>query len=223
MNPWEHSSNRQPMQDTWLMELFRECHAWVLGGSLECSTSKAYASAFLSYTSFCEQHLFPIQPSADTLSFYIIYMSHHIQLLSVKSYLSGICAELEGFWPDIHEIHSSQLVTKMLAGCIKLLGQPTHWKCALSEQDLHMIQHHFPPSPSHNDLLFLAIVFTGWHCLLQLGELVCLDSVSLRNNQKNISHHSVKQLSLPHPHISFFLPMHKADHLWEGSTIVLNH
>src|SRR5260370_38565221 len=103
---------------------------------------------------------FPIHPTADTLSFYIVYMSHYIQPCSVKSYLSGICTELEGFWPDIWEIHSSQLVSRTLAGCIKLLGQPAHQKHALSKQDLDTICLHFPSSPSHDDLLFLAFVFT---------------------------------------------------------------
>src|SRR5260370_1299507 len=57
---WFCSLGRQPSQDTWLLEQFREHHAWVLGGSLEWSTTKAYASAFLSYTSFCEHQHFPI-------------------------------------------------------------------------------------------------------------------------------------------------------------------
>src|SRR5260370_14838420 len=159
----------------------------------------------------------------DALSFYIVYMSHHIQPQSVKSYLSSICTELECFSPDIHEIQSSHLVSQTLAGCIKLLGHPANQKCALSEQDLHTIRLSFPPSPSHNDLLFLAITYTGWHCLMCLGELVCPDARALCDNHKNISHHSVSFSSQPRPHISFFLPMHKADCLWEGSTIVLEH
>ncbi len=93
------SSTRQPHRETWSLEQFKERRAWVLGGSLERSTTRSYAEALLSYTSFCERHHFPIQPSVDTLSFYIVYMSHFIQPLSVKSYLSEICAELEVNWP----------------------------------------------------------------------------------------------------------------------------
>ncbi len=115
---------RQRDCEIWSLEQLKEWHAWVIGGSLEQAMTKAYASAFLSYTTFCERHHFPIQPTPNTLSFYIVYMSHHIQPRSVKSYLSGICAELEVNWPEIQEIRSSRIVTQTLMGCIKLLGQP---------------------------------------------------------------------------------------------------
>src|SRR5260221_12230953 len=124
--------------ETWSLECLKEWEwwAWVMGGSLKWAMTKAYASAFLSYTTFCKQHHFPIQPTPDTLSFYIVYMSHYIQPQSVKSYLSGICSKLELNWPEVREIRSSCIVTRTLAGCIKLLSQPAHHKRALSEMDL---------------------------------------------------------------------------------------
>ena len=127
---------RQCIREPWSLEHLKEWQAWVIGGSLEQAMTKAYASAFLSYTTFCKQHHLLIEPTPDTLSFYIVYMSHHIQPRSVKSYLSGICAELELNWPQIREIRSSRIVIRTLAGCIKLLGQPALRKRALSEQDL---------------------------------------------------------------------------------------
>src|SRR5258708_16784989 len=129
-------------------------------------------------------HHLPIQPTPDTLSFYIVYMSHHIQPQSVKSYLSGICAELEVNWPEIREIRSSRIVTRTLAGCIKLLGQPATRKCALTEQDLSSVLQSLPSSPSHDDLLFTGILFTGWYCLLWLHELVQPDNHCLWDFQK---------------------------------------
>src|SRR5260221_6385869 len=113
-------------RETWSLEHLKECQAWVIGGSLEQATTKAYASTFLSYTTFCQQHHFPIQPTLDTLSFYIVYMSHYIQPRSVKSYLSGICSELKLNWPEVWEIHSSHIITHTLTGCIKLLSQLAH-------------------------------------------------------------------------------------------------
>ncbi len=179
MNLQQHSVTRQPCCKPWSLERLKEWHAWVISSSLEQAMTKAYASAFLSYTTFCERQNFSIQPTADTLSFYIVYMSHHIQPHSIKSYLSGICAELKMTWPEIWEICSSCIVTHTLAGCIKLLGQPAQCKCALSEQDLLTVLRSIPPSPSHDDLLFASIIFTGWHCLLHLGELVTPDNVCL--------------------------------------------
>ena len=64
-------------------------------------------------------------------------------------------------------------------------------------------------------------MFTGWYCLLCLGKLVSPDDHSLHDFWKAIQCHSVKLISTPCPHATFFLPMHKADCLWEGSSIVL--
>ena len=66
----------------------------------------------------------------------------------------------------------------------------------------------------------MAITLVGWHCLLCLGELVNHDSTSLCDFCKSINHLSVKFVNLPHPHVSFFLPMHKADRLFKGSTVI---
>src|SRR5260370_41020668 len=115
MNFQQCSVTRQCNHKPWSLEQLKEWHTWVIGGSLECATTKAYASAFLSYTTFCKRQHFPIQPTPDMLSFYIVYMSHHIQPHSIKSYLSGICTELEINWPEIREIHSSSSAN--LEGC----------------------------------------------------------------------------------------------------------
>ena len=77
------------------------------------------------------------------------------------------------------------------------------------------------PASSHDDKLFLAFLFTAWHCLMRLGEIVQPDNPQLCNFHKLTPQWSVKYTSDPHPHISFHLPMHKADRLFEGSTIVL--
>src|SRR5258707_14720571 len=198
------------------------CEQWtlVLGAALEWSMAHTYSSAASSYITFCDLHHFPTEPVVERLCFYIVYMSHFIKPMSIKSYLSGICAELEPFYPDIHSIHSSKLVNCTLAGCTKLYGSPAKRKRALTENDLRLIIRSAPHAASHDDLLFLAIVLVGWHCLLRLGELVDPDASHLRDFRKSISHLSVKFHDLPHPHVSLFLPMHKADRFFEGSTII---
>ena len=149
-----------------------------------------------------------------------MHTSHHIKPSSVKSYLSGICAELKPFYPDIRTIRSSALVTHTLAGCAKLLSTPVNRKRALTEDNLRTIIHASPHRPEHDDLLLLAIILVGWNCLMRLGEIVDNDTVSLCDFRKTISCLSVKFHPLPGPHCSFFLPMHKADRLFEGSTVV---
>src|SRR5258708_6019746 len=172
------------------------------------------------YINFCNLHSFPTEPTVKRLCFYIVYMSHHIKPMSVKLYLSGICTELEPFYPDIHSIHSSKLVNCTLAGCMKLYGSPAKRKWALTESDLLTIIWLTPHHPSHDDLLFNAILLMGWHCLLRLGELIDHDTLSLRDYHKTISHLSVKFHATPCPHVSLFLPMHKADCFFKGSTVI---
>ncbi len=148
------------------------------------------------YINFCNLHNFPTEPTVERLCFYIVYMSHHIKPTSMKLYLLGICAELEPFYPDIWSICSSKLINQMLAGCTKLYGSPAKRKCALTESDLLLIIRSAPHLPSHDNLLFNAIVLVGWHCLLRLGKLIDHDSANL------------------------FLPMHKANRFFEGSTVI---
>ncbi len=98
-----------------------------------------YAATLQAYSDFCDLHHFPLCPTTDTLSFFVVYMSHRIKPSSVKSYLSGICVELEPMWPDIHSIRTSPLVTKLLMGCHKLFRTPTSQKRALTELDLKLV------------------------------------------------------------------------------------
>jgi hypothetical protein len=72
-----------------------------LGYSIDASSFGAYTSALNSYNTFCNLHELPIDPTPDTLSFYIVFLSTYIKPDSVNSYLSGICRQLEPFYPDV--------------------------------------------------------------------------------------------------------------------------
>ena len=50
----------------------------------------------------------------------------------------------------------------------------------------------------------------AWHCLMRLGEIVDYDSVELCDYRRTIHR----------PRVSFYLPMHKADSFFKGSTVV---
>ena len=214
-------STSQPKRQTWSLRHLREARAIALGAALERSMARTYSSALVSYLSFCDSHNFSREPTPDTLSFFVVYMCHHIKPTSVASYLSGICSELEVIWPEVRTHRNSKLVSRTLAGCTKLFRTPATRKHPLMESDLIILQQSIPSTPSHDDLLFIAITFTGWHCLMRLGELVDPDSVALRSYRKTIDRCSIQFKSIPRPHVSFLLPMHKADRFYEGSTVVL--
>src|SRR5260370_31647300 len=132
MNQTSCSLAWHPNWEWWSLERLREARVLAVGAALERSTRHTYASALRAYTDFCDLHQFPLRPTADTLSFFVVYMSHRIKPTSAQSYLSGICAELEPIWPDIRSIRTSPLVTKYLAGSHKLFWSPSTRKRPLA-------------------------------------------------------------------------------------------
>ena len=67
------------------------------------STWDNYGSALNSYLTFVLLHNIPVEPTANTLSLYTVYMCHHIKPDSVDTYLSGICQQLEPYFPKVRE------------------------------------------------------------------------------------------------------------------------
>ena len=124
-------------------------------------------------------HHFSLEPTPDTLSFFVVYMSHHISPHSVKSYLSGLVQQLATDFPSVKETRTSALVTKTMKGCLKSLSKPVQCKVPLMESDLHHVLPRFQNTYSHDDLLFVALIVTGFHGLLRLGDLTFLDGHSI--------------------------------------------
>jgi hypothetical protein len=59
------------------------------------------------------------------LSYYTTFQSFHINLKSVDSYLSGICNQLEPYFPEICQSRKLSLVNRTLAGTKHYRGTPT--------------------------------------------------------------------------------------------------
>ncbi|EPQ55313.1 hypothetical protein GLOTRDRAFT_106024 [Gloeophyllum trabeum ATCC 11539] len=148
---------------------------------------------------------------------YVTYMSAHIEPRSVDSYLSGICSGLESYFPHVREARKSRLVSRTLRGCKRRYSQPVSRAQPMSVDDLGTIHDALHSSTSHDDKLFLALVFTGFYALMRLGELVHSDNPVLRDPRKltlrdNVTYHR--------SHYQFTLPTHKAD-LFESNSILI--
>ena len=76
------------------MEMLLREHALTLSNSVDVSTTQTYGSVLNSWIAFIQMHNFPLEPNPDTLSFFVVYMSHHIHPKSVRSYLSGLIPEV---------------------------------------------------------------------------------------------------------------------------------
>jgi hypothetical protein len=212
------SKSRQPPRAAWSRErLFHE-RAVALGHALDRSTVYTYNSHLQSYLTFCKLHQFPLEPTPDTLSFYIVFMAHHIKPNSVVQYLSGIVNALEPHFPNVRLVRHGSLVKRTLDGMRKLRGHVgTTRKRALTEEDMHKLLH-LSNSNNLDDLLLVTITFTAFHALLRLGEVTQPDSLAKRSARKLSLRHTVNMTAAM---FSFVLPSHKADRFFEGSSIVV--
>ena len=107
MNQQLRLSSKQPRREPWTKDTLLRERAAALTNAIDRSTSRSYGSALNSWIAFAEMHDFAIEPTVDTLTFYIVYMSHHISPRSVKTYLSGLVNQLEPDFPSIRQIRSS--------------------------------------------------------------------------------------------------------------------
>ena len=210
--------SKQRRRLAWTRERLLRERAIALGQAIDISTWKNYGSALNSYLTFVRLHNFPVEPTADTLSFFTVFMCHHIKPDSVDTYLSGICHQLEPYFPSVREIRKSMLCKRTLTGCKRLRGTPTKRKRALTLMDLQTIINHYTNSSSHDDLLFLSQLLTGFFALMRLGELTVSDDKSLFDFRKITSRTSV---SLSNNDYRFFLPSHKADKFFEGNIVII--
>ena len=177
--------SRQFLWSAWTKEhLVHEC-AIALGHSIKLSTYTTYYLALQSYLIFCKLHNFPIDSTPDMLSFYTIYMCHHIQPCSVGSYLLGICNQLEPYFPHVQTVCTLALVSYTLTGAQKYLSMPTTWKKPLSIENLLVIIQLYPHS-GYDDTLFLILTLCGFFGLYWLGKLTCPNNTHLHDYQKLI-------------------------------------
>lgn len=210
--------SRQPARQAWSRDRLLRERAILLGLAIDKSTLKTYSSALNSYLTFVRMHDFPVEPSPDTLSFYAVYMSHHINPRSVTSYLSGICHQLEPYFPGVREARRSPLVERTLKGCMRSKGVATKRKRALTTSDLLLVVNNLKNSTQHDDLLFLAMFLTGFFALMRLGELTFPDDSTLHNWKKITKRSSA---IVTEDHYEFLLPSHKADRFFEGNRIIV--
>ncbi|KAF8229288.1 hypothetical protein L208DRAFT_1482325 [Tricholoma matsutake] len=179
-----HVCSRQLLWEPWTHEHLVRERAIALGQAIDVSTWKNYGSALNSYLSFMRMHTMPVEPTAETLSLYTVYMCHHIKPDSVDTYLLGICHQLEPYFPNVQEIRKSRLVHRTLEGCKRLRGTPTIRKCALTIGNLNMVCESYAPNRTHNDLLFCMQLCISFFALMHLGEMTWPDDMDLCDPQK---------------------------------------
>lgn len=167
--------SQQPQRQAWTQEHLLQERAIALSNALDQNTHLTYTSHLQSYLTFCKMHDFTIDPTVDTLSFFVVYMSHHIKPASVDSYLSGICSQLEHLFPTVCDACRSALVSRTLASCKQMQGSPPTRKASLGVDHIHEYLQMFSLD-THDNLLFSILTICGFFTLHKLEELVWPDS-----------------------------------------------
>lgn len=148
---------------------------------------------------------------------YISYESHFINAKSIRSYLSGIVNSLEGLYPDVRTHRNAVIVRNTLSGCIKMSSHVVSRKAPLTRADIGRIIELYYDG-SYDDLLFIAVLATGFCGLNRLGKLVWPDS---RNPQEYRKVIDATSLRFSDDHYSFFLPGHKGNRFFAGNTVLI--
>jgi len=209
-------TSRQPARLPWTPERLIYERSILLGMAIDSTTAHTYSSATNSYLTFCKLHTLPIDPTPETLSYYVTFQSAHINPKSVESYLSGICNNLEPFFPDIRPNRATALVKRTLKGARRRHGRATVRKSPLTTTHLCTIANALHGSRDHDDMLFLSMINTGFAGLLRLGEMAVSDSPKLRDSRKVTLRTSLTWVGTEY---EFLLPAHKADTTFEGNRV----
>ena len=218
MNIHSHTKPRQRVREAWSRDRLLRERAIALGQAIDTSTLSSYSSALNSYLTFVRLHGFSVEPTPDTLSFYAVFMSDHIDPKSVNKYLSGICQQLEPYFPNVRPSRHNPLVVRTMKGCMRLKGKATHRKRALTTSDLSFVLERLSHSLDHDDLLFKTMLLTGFFALMRLGELSFPDTIRHRNWRKITKRSSVV---VTDEQYEFDLPSNKTDPFFEGNHIIV--
>ena len=211
-------TSRQPRREVWSRDRLLRERAIALGQAIDTSTLNSYSSALNSFLNFIHLHDFPVEPTPDTLSFFAVYMSHQIEPKSVLNYLSGICQQLEPYFPNVCTSHLSPLVERTMKGCRCLQSSPVKQKRALTFDNLHKVVNELVTSNLHDDLLFIAMLLTDFFALMRLGELTFPNEIRL-HNWKKITRRST--VVVTNEQYEFLLPTHKVDRFFDGNSIII--
>lgn len=194
--------------------------------SLAVSTKSTYKSGLASFLRFCIKENIPPTPTEETICAYISdaarTISHRtnkpLAPSSIQGYLTAIAAAYETIYPQVRLVTNSPRVRKVLRGVKVQFSLPVCRKDPLTIPDLITVSR--LSSSSYDELLFTAIITTGFHGLHRLGELTQPDNTAHRNPRKLITRATFR-FSRCGGFAKYMLPHSKTDPFFQGTTVVL--
>ena len=110
------------------------------------------------------------------------------------------------------------IVKHTLAGCIKHARQQPSRKSPLDPTLLLTTTQNLTPESQHDDKLFTALLVTGFHALMRLGELMWPNTIQLQSLRKIVLRRLLRTMENSY---SFILPTHKALKAGHGEEILV--
>lgn len=147
-----------------------KCIAFLQANAVEKYTLLHYSTGTHDYISFCINHHLPLDPTPQTLAWYIAYTLQFIS--SGPKYLSGTRHFLHDLYPDFDTNRAHPSVQATITGSRKIHADPVHHKLPLCMSHLATFLHMAVVLKDFDDLLFatmLSCMFYACHCS---GELV---------------------------------------------------
>lgn len=209
-------SSRQPPRKPWTLDRLVQERAIALGFAIDKSTRLSYTSHLQSYLTFCKIYGFPIDPSIDTLSFYVTFMCHHIKPASVDSYLSGICNQPSSrTFARAASRRSSHAPSKAVSVCTALpltANSPFLLNTSSSSSTLSSAPH---------TTIFCCAPF--W-CAASLRCTAGVSSLTTTTLPPQDWWKCIRRslVSLLANNFSYTLPSHKADRFFEGNVVIIS-
>ena len=125
---------------------------YLQASSIKESMAKGYATGAHDYISFCVKHSLPLNPTPQTLSWYITYTSQFIN--SGPKYLSGACHFLSDLYPSFDTNHSHHFVQTTIASSKKIRADPVKCKLPLWMTHLQAFLKVATRTQNYDDFLF---------------------------------------------------------------------
>lgn len=194
--------------------------------SLAQSTKSSYLSGITSFLKFCIREQRQAIPTVDNICAYISDACRTVSSRtnkplapnSIQGYVTAIAAAFEHLYPDVRLVTNSPRVRKVLRGVKVQFSLPVSQKDPLTIPDLILVSD--TAGVDYNDLLFTAMIVTGFHALHRLGELASPDTVQYRSSRTIIQRSSFS-FSRCGRFAKYTLPHSKTDPFFQGATILV--
>lgn len=189
----------------------------LIDSSLERGTRKQYNTAVRSWFTFVDFYGFEDVPTPSTLALCVGWSGGRIY--HVDKYLSGLAHHFRPRMTDWDAVRDHPVVKSTLRGQKKASPHEIHRKLPLRVEHLDHFAQKALASNDYDDLAFAFTLCLGFYGVMRLGELASPNKRADFDARKVVQRASFLQSDND---VRFHLPYHKADHFFEGATVMIH-